>query len=277
MVSAKAPTQKIHSRISIASAISKALPSCTPYLMPFHIGYSGPAPVSTYFRVGDAKTDIGSPEPSKDDSQTETASSSIEVLSRSLNVAPFLSSENNDIHSIASDMEQKTDQASSTSSLNPASNDQPRFKSTFRGRTVHGLKFDLPQGYTGVVFSSDDDTGEVNIGKVKKAAVGKGKGKAAATQQERRRVTRRSARSLTVDDEAMYIKAEDEGQEDDEEASQSTLNLVPSSQFKSFVLWHPDIPVDTGRDEYMSSISEWVKIAGVLHQAPHGITTFSPQ
>lgn len=27
------------------------LPVCTPYLMPFHIDYSGPAPISTYFRV----------------------------------------------------------------------------------------------------------------------------------------------------------------------------------------------------------------------------------
>lgn len=28
-----------------------ALPTCTPNLMPFHVDYSGPAPISTYFRV----------------------------------------------------------------------------------------------------------------------------------------------------------------------------------------------------------------------------------
>ncbi|GAW03501.1 hypothetical protein LENED_005230 [Lentinula edodes] len=66
----------------------------------------------------------------------------------------------------------------------------------------------------------------------------------------------------------MDTDAEDEA----EEASESALDLFASSQFKSFLLWHPDIPVDTGKDEYMSSIGEWIKIASVLHQVPSVIT-----
>lgn len=38
------------SSIVIARA-EEPLPTCTPHLMPFHIDYSGPAPISTYFRV----------------------------------------------------------------------------------------------------------------------------------------------------------------------------------------------------------------------------------
>ena len=37
--------------------------------------------------------------------------------------------------------------------------------------------------------------------------------------------------------------------------------LKPSARFDSFVLWHPDIPVDEEMDEYLRSLSEWVNIA----------------
>ena len=37
--------------------------------------------------------------------------------------------------------------------------------------------------------------------------------------------------------------------------------LKPTARFDSFVLWHPDIPVDEGKDEYLRSLSEWTNIA----------------
>ena len=37
--------------------------------------------------------------------------------------------------------------------------------------------------------------------------------------------------------------------------------LKPLARFDSFVLWHPDIPVDEEMDEYLRSLSEWVNIA----------------
>ncbi|KAJ3860114.1 ribonuclease H2, subunit C [Lentinula novae-zelandiae] len=262
--SPKPPTQKRYSRISIAPATSKALPQCTPYLMPFHIDYTGPAPVSTYFRVEDAKTHVGSPELSKDDSHTEAARASIGSSSSSLDVAQSPHEENDTISSI----EQKT-KSPEISTSNPVLDGQPRFISSFRGRTVQGLEVDLPAGYTGIVFRSGDEAGEAkNTGKGK--GVANGKGRVGAVRQDQRRTTRRSTRSRAVDgDEVMDTDAEDEA----EEASESALNLFASSQFKSFLLWHPDIPVDTGKDEYMSSIGEWIKIASVLHQVPPSVVT----
>ncbi|KAE9396705.1 hypothetical protein BT96DRAFT_977347 [Gymnopus androsaceus JB14] len=139
---------------------------------------------------------------------------------------------------------------------------QPRFISAFRGRTVQGLQVDLPEGYTGVVLRSEDD-GTAKGNGIKSKGKGlvnsKGKGK----QQEEKRFTRRSARSRISEDEEMDVDHEEEGDEEDK-GPESTLNLTPSSQFKSFVLWHPDIPVDTGKDEYMSSMSEWIRISSVF-------------
>ncbi|KAJ3880450.1 ribonuclease H2, subunit C [Lentinula edodes] len=264
--SSKLPAQKRYSRISIAPATSKALPQCTPYLMPFHIDYTGPAPVSTYFRVEDAKTHVGSPEFSKDDSRTETAEASAGSSGSGLDVAQSLH-EHNGIDTISS-VEQRM-RSPETSTSNPVPDGHPRYISTFRGRTVQGLEVDLPEGYTGIVFRSGDEAGEAkNTGKGK--GVANGKGKVAAVQQNQRRTTRRSTRSrVDDDDEVMDTDAEDEA----EEASESALDLFASSQFKSFLLWHPDIPVDTGKDEYMSSIGEWIKIASVLHQVPPSVVT----
>ncbi|KAF9077318.1 ribonuclease H2, subunit C [Rhodocollybia butyracea] len=250
--STKAPVPKRHSRISIASSVSKVISQCTPYLMPFHISYTGPAPVSTYFRVEDAKTHVGCPEASVDNSSEkngEETSADAEDASSKPEVASSEPSEQNGASS--SSTEDKPGESGITLI---SSDSQPRFTSTFRGRTVHGLKVDLPEGYTGVVFRSDDE---------EPGALAKGKGKGKATKQEERKSTRRSTRSRKTDEEETMDVDEEETDE-----VQSTLELVPSSQFKSFVLWHPDIPVDTGKDEYLSSIGEWMKIANVLHQAP---------
>ncbi|KAJ3987850.1 ribonuclease H2, subunit C [Lentinula detonsa] len=270
--STKTPVHKKHSRISITSATSNALPQCTPNLMPFHIAYTGPAPVSTYFRVDDAKTQVGCPEPVQNDAQAGTAGPSIESFPRDSDVAKSLSSEHDGIISISeSGTEQKLDGCgTSESSSKPIPNGQPRFTSTFRGRVVQGLKVDIPEGYTGVVFRSEDETGESQNVSKDEPPSGKGKGKpTTAVQQKQGRTTRRSLRSRAVDDETMNIDAEE--QQEDVLNSHSTLNLAPSSKFESFVLWHPDIPVDTGRDEYMSAIGEWMRIASVLHQAPPGL------
>ena len=49
------PPQKMASQLSLSlSSTSKEksvdIPKCSPHLMPFHIAYTGPAPVNTYFR-----------------------------------------------------------------------------------------------------------------------------------------------------------------------------------------------------------------------------------
>ena len=37
--------------------------------------------------------------------------------------------------------------------------------------------------------------------------------------------------------------------------------LCPTGTFGSFVLWHPDIPMDEERDEYLRSLTEWTRLA----------------
>lgn len=255
----KAPAQKRHSRISIASATPGSIPECTPNLMPFHIAYTGPAPVSTYFCVADAKTHIGAPEPSLIEG---SISGSTDETDNS-DVAQHPPSEENDASSSSLNTTKQHAVDSGTLPLpsNSITNTQPRFVSAFRGRTVHGLKVELPEGHTGVVLRSGDEVGRTTKGSGKSNSKGKGKANM-SSQQEERRSTRRSARSRIADEEIeMDI---DDDAEDENKGPESTLNLAPSSQFKSFVLWHPDIPVDTGKDEYMSSINEWIRIASVV-------------
>jgi len=41
--------------------ISTPLPTYSPNLMPFHIDHSGPAPISTYFRVWPSPSNVAAP------------------------------------------------------------------------------------------------------------------------------------------------------------------------------------------------------------------------
>ena len=56
-----------------------------------------------------------------------------------------------------------------------------------------------------------------------------------------------------------------DGQGEEEEAPTRTLTLA--STFSSFVVWNPDIPVDEGRDEYIRSLNEWIKLSAMVSHA----------
>ncbi|KAF7317869.1 hypothetical protein MKEN_00874800 [Mycena kentingensis (nom. inval.)] len=109
-----------------------------------------------------------------------------------------------------------------------------RFIATFRGRTIQGLKTALPEGYMGVVMTG----GSAPASTKRTTAKAKPKPKSRSG-----RATRSATR---VDDE--------------EEAPEETLGeqkmLVPKGKFSSIVLWHPDIPVDPGRDEYARALTD---------------------
>ncbi|KAK7439206.1 hypothetical protein VKT23_017696 [Stygiomarasmius scandens] len=183
--------------------------------------------------------------------------------------------------------------STSTSSL-PNANSltlKPRFKSTFRGRTIQGLTVDLPPGYTGVILCSTDDDAPTTKTKAalatakmsekvrarRKATVAKGKGKIDIGVEDveveietEKRTTRRSTRSSVIDVDAL-----EDDKDDSEVAGTTNANtlgntrtLQPTSRFSSFVLWHPDIPVDEGRDEYYGALDEWVAIAHAVHCVP---------
>ncbi|PIL24771.1 hypothetical protein GSI_12657 [Ganoderma sinense ZZ0214-1] len=136
------------------------------------------------------------------------------------------------------------------------------FAASFRGRSMHGVEIDLPEGYMGIVLRAPSSD-----------AKGKGTASGTKTREEERkpkskgRTTRRSKRVL----EPEVAEAEDGHEHEDGDGSAPvedgvTRVLQPVSKFTSFVLWHPDVPVDEARDEYLRSLTEWTRIAAEIHR-----------
>ncbi|KAF7356991.1 hypothetical protein MVEN_01035700 [Mycena venus] len=222
-----APTLSIAPIPSLTS-----LPNASPNLMPFHVDHNGPTPISTYFLVEAAKEEVAKPPP--------PASEDVEM-------EPAMESTDTDVPP------KVAEPPADTSLARRITEATTRFAATFRGRTMQGLKVDLPSGYAGVVMA------------------GKGTpfpGKASALRKKIQRVVKakprgskagRVTRSATRDDE------DDDGDEETE-SGQNSRTLMPTAQFSSFVLWHPDIPVDPGRDEYLRSLTEWIQLADEIHR-----------
>ncbi|RPD58971.1 hypothetical protein L226DRAFT_510774 [Lentinus tigrinus ALCF2SS1-7] len=242
-------------RLTISHA--NALPSVTPNLMPFHIAYSGPAPISTYFRVKPSSSptygrDVRSPQPLSasgsqqlQDSQAtlvgsvEESSSSTTTLSRASTTVG-------------------ADTPTEQGTVDAVCDDSRHYVASFRGREMHGMAVDLPEGYTGIVLRAPDG--------------GKGKGVASGnrTREEEKpapkgRTTRRSKRAqeeIKVEDEEMDASSVPEPGSDEG----PTRVLEPVSTFSTFVLWNPDIPPNEGRDEYVRSLTEWTRLAAEIHR-----------
>ncbi|KAK7439171.1 hypothetical protein VKT23_017661 [Stygiomarasmius scandens] len=111
----------------------------------------------------------------------------------------------------------------------------------------------------------------------RKAAVVKGKGKVDVGIEDievgiemEKRTTRRSTRSSVIDVDALEDDEDDSGVAGTGNANTlgNTRMLQPTSRFSSFTLWHPDIPVDEGRDEYYGALNEWVAIAHAVNRVP---------
>ncbi|KAJ7777367.1 ribonuclease H2, subunit C [Mycena metata] len=224
-----APTLGIAPISSLAS-----LPNASPNLMPFHIDHDGPAPISTYFLVEAAKEHVAQPPPPAVEMEVDSEDASIKPAEME-DALPETAEPHPD-NSLARRVTEAT----------------TRFIATFRGRIVQGLKVDLPSGYAGVIMTGESaSASKVGAFKTKiKRAV-----KAKTTGRATRSVTR-------ADDE------DDEMDGDDLETPdlKNARTLMPTAQFSSFVLWHPDIPVDPGRDEYLRSLIEWVHLANEIHR-----------
>ncbi|KAK1225420.1 hypothetical protein PQX77_011645 [Marasmius sp. AFHP31] len=92
------------------------------------------------------------------------------------------------------------------------------------------------------------------------------KGKTGEVMDTPGRTMRQSSRKMVAED-LMDVDDESEDEDEtgdmaeDEEAEDSTQpKLAPASQFSSFILWHPVIPVEAGKDEYNEAILEWMNI-----------------
>ncbi|KAJ6478515.1 ribonuclease H2, subunit C [Mycena vitilis] len=212
-----APTLSIAPIPSLAS-----LPSASPNLMPFHIDYDGPAPMSTYFLVEAAPEHVATPPP------PPAADQDVEM----------------DSAKEPTDTDSPPEPTKPPSLARRVTNATTRFVATFRGRTMQGLKVDLPAGYAGVIMAGEGAPGKprTKIQRVVKA-------------KPRSRVTRSAMR----DDDEMAM-------DEDDETKITSRTLTPTAQFSSLILWHPDIPVDPGRDEYLRSLTEWIRLADEIHR-----------
>ncbi|KAJ7807303.1 hypothetical protein B0H14DRAFT_2873754 [Mycena olivaceomarginata] len=112
-----------------------------------------------------------------------------------------------------------------------------------------GLKVDFPSGYAGVIMTGEGSRGKGSA--LKKPERAKAKARASKTNRATRSATRDDADEMEGDEEA--------------ENGQNSRILKPTAQFSSFVLWHPDIPVDPARDEYLRSLTEWIRLADEIH------------
>jgi hypothetical protein len=217
-----------------------------PHLMPFHIHHTGLAPVSTYFRIQPAplpptiQNTHPAPSPESgaqfrtDNVAATTAVTLDDKENDSVAGAPVTVTATTEVDRVA--------KAPAPRLLRPGlierlSESAKRFVSSFRGRTVHGVEVALPKGYVGTILRGDGD------GQTYTAA---GRAKRRPTWQLREI----PAEGCMYD--APGILLDEEG---------PVRMLRPTARFDSFVLWHPDIPVDEGKDEYLRSLSEWVNIS----------------
>jgi hypothetical protein len=196
-------------------------------MMPFHIDYSGPSPISTYFRVKPAPATVGQPEPT--DATLKNAPDQVET-----DTSP----------------EPNASQIPPNGSIpvNEGGNaTKRRFISAFRGRTVQGLEVALPEGYGGVVLRGAVERDGSRVQKDKTGVA---------------RAGQRGGRSR-----GRETQAEDSDQDAHEETGAVARTLNASETFSSLVLWNADNPVDESRDEYVRALTEWTRLAGEVRFA----------
>ncbi|KAJ7132253.1 ribonuclease H2, subunit C [Mycena epipterygia] len=233
-----APTLSIAPISDLAS-----LPKASPNLMPFHVDHNGPAPISTYFLVEAASEHVATPPPSTTASaqELEMVVDSEEPLGDSPDAQTALPAP-----PVNDTLSKRVTDATT------------RFIATFRGRTMQGLKVELPAGYAGVIMAGDSAAGAGKTSALKtKLKQGVKAAKARGNKMGR------ATRSAMRDDDDDEMNGDEETGEDDQKNART---LMPTAQFSSFVLWHPDIPVDPGRDEYLRSLTEWIRLADEIHR-----------
>ena len=228
--------------------------------MPFNIDYSGKAPISTYLRVEAASEVIGAPPSQEDASSTELKMGGSSEPSQNSKDAVV------DAESLS-----ETNRGKDGPPLPPprlvkrVTDATTRFISSFRGRTIQGLKVELPEGYGGLVFRGDVMGSQTKADNLKTDVNRKAQGKQKARKSSRGRITRSTARIETgednVVDNGMEVDGDEMNQKDQVGSGDAVRTLIPSSLFSSFILWHPDNPVDETRDEYFRSLKEWTQLA----------------
>jgi len=151
-----------------------------------------------------------------------------------------------------------------------------RYISTFRGRTIHGLDIDLPEGYAGLVLRTEGQG--ISHNSVGSSRDGRHRDYPKTTVK---RVTRRSKTTVTRDEDGevelemsekvvQRVECMDltEDVEQDADGYVPTRVLIPTAQFSLFRLWNADIPVNEGTDEYSRSLTEWIRLSHHVCPSP---------
>lgn len=213
--------------------------SSGPQLMPFHIAHSGPAPISTFFRVKDAAVDA----------PTRGAGSSSVMV-------PVSAAEGSTMKAL---------DVPAGAETNSRTSPRRRLIAAFRGRRLVGLDVPLPDGYTGFVLRSDPSGRGAQSSSSKAAAQsseiiknGRGKGRAPG---------RRTRRAQDEDEMENYEDQTTIGTDEvvgdimPAPAEDVEIRMLrPIGTFVSFMVWSPDIAVDEGQDEYMRALKEWTAV-----------------
>ena len=264
------------------------LSTTSPNLMPFHIEYTGPAPISRYFRPKSAPTSdvtrnlTATPSsssvvtltgeslpPRTSTSKSQDSIMSHTSLATSVTVVEALDLNLNEtnsalqINSVGVDVDLEETQLNAMPE--PGQSSEHRLVAAFRGRQIVGHPVNIPTGYSGLVLQIPSPNGEK----------GKGDGKSTPSNSEvntkpasMRRASRKSTgvRNAEVDvimEEGVDLTEEDPG---DGNIRKDARQLIPMSTFSSFTIWSPDIPVDEGKDEYIRCLVEWTKLAAEVHK-----------
>lgn len=229
------------------------IPTCSPNLMPFHIQYSGPAPISTYFRVKTAPVSNHLANASNDTSSGDVADSQLSLEGTSDSQATLVSQASTSFSSGSASTYAGNVGAQAIS----GEDEGEGLVAAFRGRTVRGAKIDLPEGFAGVVL---DDAQSKHAAPV-------------STAQD----SQRSARPSRVPSKKRGVVAVEDADEGDvamDDPTGPVRTLQATGTFSSFVLWNPDIPMDEGRDEYLRSLMEWTKIAAEVSPSISCVCSF---
>jgi hypothetical protein len=219
--------------------------------MPFHINYSGIAPIATYFRVKpavlrdeSAKNAVHlSPETDSEMNQTErdtdaSASMSDRPGANDAGIAMSIGTSKQPVDNPAMYIQKKLSLGA-------------RFVAAFRGRTVHGVTVELPKGYSGIILRAEGDESGKGI-------AADGHRKQDPSKRQRGRLARKASRVDVDEDVDMDMGERSQGAAEERGLVRT---LKPAGTFPSFVLWNPDLPVYEARDEYLRSLTEWTQLA----------------
>lgn len=173
------------------------------------------------------------------------------------------------------------------------------YSAAFRGRTIHGVDVQVPEGYSGVTLHVDPSSTATAPAASTAATTSKRKRANASKAPE----PHKFAKSLTGRRGPTRSKALAEVAEEDDDNSQNTLvgdaggendtyafmseeivneepisdmstqaledspslrQLMSTGSFESMIVWAPDVPPDNTRDEFIRAIDDWTRLADVV-------------